>query len=52
MERFLEIQVEVLKFKTFEIKFFRNLNLAKISVLKITSYTVAHKCSIRGAVLK
>jgi len=27
-ERFLEIQVEVSKFKTFEIKIFRNLNLA------------------------
>jgi len=43
MERFLEIQVEVSKFKTFEIKFFRNLNLAyllKNSVSKITSYTV------------
>jgi len=42
-ERFLEIQVEVAKFKTFEIKNFRNLNLAylaKIFVSKITSYTV------------
>jgi len=55
-ERFLEIQVaKVSKFKTFEIKIFRNLKLAylsKISVSKITSYTVALAPELLGFVVE